>query len=77
VGYNGSGPAELARAVLIEAYPGDAIVRESRCYLAFKREVIATIRTDVWILAADEIAAWRERLGDARVSGDSSDPVTR
>ena len=66
-GYNGSGPAELARAVLIEAYPGDAIVRESRCYLAFKREVIATIRTDVWILAADEIAAWRDRwVGQAQ-----------
>jgi hypothetical protein len=56
-GYDGSGPAELARAILIKTYPGAAIVRESRCYLAFKREVIATM-ADEWTLDATEIAAW-------------------
>jgi Family of unknown function (DUF6166) len=58
-GYGGSGPAELARAILIEAYPGDELVRHPRCYQAFKFSIIAGLKYDEWTLTTEEIAAWR------------------
>lgn len=60
-GYGGSGPAELARAILVALYPGDAVVRHPVCYQAFKSDVIARIREDGFTLTSDEVGAWYER----------------
>ncbi|MGD0263759.1 MAG: DUF6166 domain-containing protein [Candidatus Methylomirabilota bacterium] len=35
-GYGGSGPSELARALLTSTLPGDPIPREPTCFQAFK-----------------------------------------
>lgn len=64
-GYGGSGPAELARAILVALYPGEPIVRHPRCYQAFKFDVIARLRADAFVLTSDDVAAWRERWTDA------------
>ncbi len=66
-GYGGSGPAELARAILIEAYPGDELVREPGCYQAFKFDIIASLKDDEWTLTTDQIEAWRYRWRAARL----------
>lgn len=59
-GYLGSGPAELARAILIAVYPGDATVRQSRCYQRFKSDIIGGLPHEGFTLRSDEVAAWRE-----------------
>lgn len=57
-GYRGSGPAELARAILIAVYPDDLEMRHPRAYQGFKNEVIAALKVDEWTLRADVVEAW-------------------
>lgn len=57
-GYQGSGPAELARAILVALYPADLVVREPRCYQRFKRDVIAAIQTEEFRLSSAAVDAW-------------------
>jgi hypothetical protein len=52
-GYNGSGPAQLALAILCDAL-GD-VDRAQELYQAFKRRVVACIVTDEWTLTHDKV----------------------
>ncbi len=57
-GYVGSGPAELARCILIEHYfaAGEPKVE---CYQQFKRQVIAKLdRSAPWSISDAQITAW-------------------
>jgi hypothetical protein len=55
-GYGGSGPAQLALALLADALADDE--RAKAHYQAFKFAVIAALLTDHWRLTRDEIIAW-------------------
>lgn len=55
-GYGGSGPAQLALALLADALEDDRLA--VRLHQAFKRDRIATIDADTWTLGAAEIRAW-------------------
>jgi len=57
-GYAGSGPAELARAILVALYPEDPVVRHPGCYQTFKAQVIAPLREDGFTLTSLEVDAW-------------------
>lgn len=57
-GYGGSGPAELARAILIALYPASAVVRTSECYQLFKRQVVARLPQKEFRLTGSEVRAW-------------------
>jgi len=59
-GYYGSGPAELARAILVTAFPDDPIVRRPACYQHFKQDVVAELPHE-FRLTLTEIRAWRAR----------------
>ena len=55
-GHAGSGPAQLALALLLDA-TGDPEVA-LRHHQDFKRSTVATWRGNVWVLEASEIRAW-------------------
>jgi hypothetical protein len=56
-GYGGSGPAQLALALLMELLP----VRVAEAYYQkFKRMVIAGLNNSAWVLTSGEILAWVE-----------------
>ena len=55
-GYAGSGPAQLALALLLHA-TGDAELSE-RLYQRFKGRYVAGWRRSDWQITADEIRAW-------------------
>jgi hypothetical protein len=57
-GYNGSGPAELARALLISCLSGDPLSRHPRCYQAFKADVIARLPQRDFALLSTDVEAW-------------------
>lgn len=52
-GYEGSGPAQLALAILAHHLHSD--VRAATLYQEFKREVIARLHADTWTLTGDQI----------------------
>ena len=56
-GYGGSGPAELARAILIATYPADPAVRHPQ---QFKFDVVAKWKDDTWTLSSAQIQEWRD-----------------
>jgi len=58
-GYDGSGPAQLAFAILYDAYGYDT-ARES--HQAFKQEVIAKLEGDQWTLSSTQITQAMERI---------------
>jgi hypothetical protein len=60
-GYAGSGPAELARAILVALHPDNPAVRHPACYQAFKVDVIARIAGDTLWLTGDQVATWLAR----------------
>jgi hypothetical protein len=80
-GYSGSGPAELARALLIACCPGDPTVRDPRCYQRFKAEVIAQLSGDTFVLSGASVVAWVARwkgLASRPHQGIGSDrPISR
>ena len=53
-GYAGSGPSQLALAILADHWPSDEN-RALRSYRLFMRHVIARIQCDRWELAGEEI----------------------
>lgn len=55
-GYSGSGPAQLALAML-SAVLGDDDAALA-CYQSFKREVLCNIDSDVWFRPREEVLAW-------------------
>ncbi len=62
-GYNGSGPAQLALAILMDHFMDQtnsslAIARAQSSYQDFKDEVVARWGSDVWQIASAEIDAW-------------------
>lgn len=59
-GYGGSGPAELARAILVTVLQGDRAVRTPACYQRFKWDVVARFGGS-WRLSSEEVLAWVER----------------
>lgn len=58
-GYGGSGPAQLALALLVDLYGNTPKVRVQ--YLEFKREVIAFLPSAGWVLTEEEIRRFMER----------------
>jgi hypothetical protein len=55
-GYGGSGPAQLALAIICDVTQDDRL--SSRYYQQFKREVVARLPKDGFSLTAEEIRAW-------------------
>jgi hypothetical protein len=60
-GYGGSGPAELARAILMRVFPGDDLVRHPACYQRFKDEVVRALPREGFTLEEADVRAWRDR----------------
>jgi hypothetical protein len=57
-GYGGSGPAQLALAILCDLFD-DEFAQEN--YQEFKRDVIAGLEQNSgWVLTEEEIRSWRE-----------------
>lgn len=55
-GYGGSGPAQLALAVLCDALQDET---EAQClYQDFKRDVIAGLDRDTWVLSVEDVLQW-------------------
>ena len=54
-GYYGSGPAQLALAILMTITDSD---EASRRYEAFKNSVVARIATDSWTLTTAQVEEW-------------------
>lgn len=63
-GYGGSGPAQLALALLADAVQHDGLA--VLLYQQFKREVVALIPGDTgWIMSREEILLWAtEQAGE-------------
>ncbi len=59
-GYGGSGPAQLALAILADYYSDDQFALGH--YQNFKFKVIGRIQDDEWVLAADAIEAAMQEL---------------
>ena len=57
-GYAGSGPAELARAILMALYPNNPEVREPGCYQRFKADIIQRLPRAGFSLSSDEVDSW-------------------
>jgi len=58
-GYNGSGPAQLAIAMLAHAYD-DEVACEY--YQRFKREVVSELPEEGWTLTKQDLDAWRREV---------------
>lgn len=59
-GYGGSGPSQLALAMLADACRADVVAQ--RHYQAFKREVLSTLPYSCWIIHRSQVLSWlRER----------------
>lgn len=56
-GYRGSGPAQLAIAMLAHAYDDEFACEY---YQQFKREVVAALPEDGWTLTTEDLDKWRE-----------------
>lgn len=69
-GYGGSGPAELARCILLDLFVVDykrqAELRSwlDLVYQAFKWDAIATLQGDRWTIESPAIVAWLKRYSD-------------
>lgn len=72
-GYGGSGPAQLALAILLDAYPEKGAQWAVRRHQAFKSKVIAALDRDVpWKLDSNDIAKAVEEIS-ASLGGDTQD----
>ena len=54
-GYSGSGPAQLALAILLDLYPEKGDDWAHRIHQRFKFSVIAKLSEDTWTLTTDDI----------------------
>ena len=57
-GYGGSGPSQLALAILADALSDDLAIGYHERYEQFKWDVIARIQTDEWEIPAATIVEW-------------------
>ena len=57
-GFNGSGPADLARSILADHL---GYVPHQHLYQAFKRDHIAPLSGDTWVLLVAAVDAWLDR----------------
>ena len=55
-GYSGSGPAQLAYAILRKFTGSDVVARDN--YQAFKEAFISPIRGDHWNIDSEQIQEW-------------------
>lgn len=63
-GYQGSGPAQCALAILADALGDDR--RAVELHQAFKRECIALLsQTRRWVMNQDDVLAWAKAKTDA------------
>jgi len=60
-GYGGSGPAQLAIAILAHAYDDEFACEH---YQRFKREVVSELPEGEWTLTRRDLDAWREGVTD-------------
>lgn len=60
-GYGGSGPGELARAILVAVIPDDDRVRYPMCYQRLKQEWIASIKADEFEFDVKDVREWYEQ----------------
>lgn len=63
-GYNGSGPAQLALAILADATDDDTAQQN---YQPYKEEVIAHLKPGAWTITLEEVREWltpKEDRGD-------------
>lgn len=74
-GYGGSGPAQLALAILLD-FTGDR-VRAERSYQAFKRAFIARGRGDAMVIHGDEIQNWLDEQEAPAIAAWSRSIATR
>jgi hypothetical protein len=56
-GYSGSGPAQLALALLADLYDDDVALEH---YQAFKSDVIAGLDSGQWVLSESFIRSWAD-----------------
>ena len=61
-GYSGSGPTELARAILVHLYPKDDRVRHPRCYRSFRDTFLSGIKADCFTLEEEVVRGWYEGI---------------
>lgn len=67
-GYSGSGPAQLALAILLNSFPEESKDWAIRLHQFFKARIVASLPRTGWTLTSDEIkkavdAIVKERLG--------------
>lgn len=67
-GYSGSGPAQLALAILADTIGPQAA---QDCYQRFKFEVVAGLAADRWELTRDAVLAWYLAFRTAQAGGAS------
>jgi hypothetical protein len=60
-GFEGSGPAQLALAILIDFFGDDKRRMVEEVYQTFKRDIIATLPEKEWEITAHDIIAWYDR----------------
>jgi hypothetical protein len=60
-GYAGSGPAQLALAILLDSIPEDQDLAVG-AYQRFGLHWIAALRDDRWTISRDQVLAWLARL---------------
>ena len=58
-GYHGSGPAQLALAILSRFYDDDELA--VKCYQQFKAQIIGGLPHEGWDLDGDAIVKWMEQ----------------
>jgi hypothetical protein len=59
--YAGSGPAQLALGILLDAIPEDQDAAAG-LYQHFKLHWIATLHEDAWTISRDQVLGWLARL---------------
>lgn len=62
-GYGGSGPAQLALAILADFFGYDRELEAIELHQRFKWEFISQILTDSWEITSDEIAQFIDEHG--------------
>ena len=55
-GYGGSGPADLALSLLTDVL--DDVSEAERLYQDFKRDVVASLLDDRWVLTEEDVIKW-------------------
>lgn len=63
-GYCGSGPAQLALAILLEE---TTVVEARRFYQHFKRSVVAAWESDRWAITSEGVANWLKEARETYV----------